>query len=84
MPRRPAIVIPKIPLFLLGPVVGREAKKAGETLVRIVITEMKGHFFSISVHTRAMCRSVFRYKPRLPDTGTWPGPSGSPAGVTTP
>lgn len=84
MPRRPAIVIPKIPLFLLGPVVGREAKTAGETLVRIVITEMKGHFFNISVHTRAMCRRVFRYRPRLPDTDTRPGLFGISAGVADP
>lgn len=70
MPRRPPLIIAGIPLFLLGPVVGREANKAGEGLVRIVIREMKGHLFDISVHTRSMCRRVFQYRPRLPGMDT--------------
>ncbi|OPY32818.1 MAG: hypothetical protein A4E34_02195 [Methanoregula sp. PtaU1.Bin006] len=85
MPRRPAFVIPKIPQFLIGAVAGREATKAGEALVRIVIREVKGHLFDISVHTRAMCRRVFRYRPKLPalpETG--PEVPGFYAGVADP
>lgn len=73
MTRRLPSVIPKIPLFLPGPVVGRGEKKAGEALVRIVIREMMGHLLDISVHTRAMCRRMFQFRPRLPVMDTEPG-----------
>lgn len=72
MPHRLPSVIPKIPLFLPGPVVRREAKKAGKALVRIVIREMKRHLFDISAHTRAMCRCVFQFRPILPEMDTEP------------
>jgi hypothetical protein len=52
MPRRPAIVIPKIPLFLIASVVSREVKEAGEELVRLVVKKVKGHYYDISVRTR--------------------------------
>lgn len=73
MPRRAPEVIVKIPRFLVESVATRELRKAGEAFVRMVIREMKGHCFSISVHTRAMCRRVFPYKPRLmgPANGGW-------------
>jgi len=51
MPRRPPAVIAKIPRFLVNAVAHRELRKAGEALVRMVIREMKGHCYSISVHT---------------------------------
>ena len=52
MPRRPALVIPKIPLFLIGAAIKREVKRAGEEIVRIVIRRVKGHFYDIHVHTQ--------------------------------
>ena len=58
MPRRPAMVMPKIPLFLIGCVVGREVKKAGEELVRIVVKKVKGHYYDIQVRTRTVCRAL--------------------------
>ena len=42
MPRRPAIVIPKIPLFLIASMVSWKVKKAGEELVRNVVKKVKG------------------------------------------
>ncbi len=54
MPRRPAIVIPKIPLFLIGATIKREVKRAGEELVRIVVRRVKGHYYDISVHTQGI------------------------------
>jgi len=73
MPRRSPAVIAKIPLFLLEAVAHRELRNAGEALVRMVIREMKGHCYSISIRTRAMCRRVFPYKPRLPEMEAGPG-----------
>ncbi len=84
MPCRPPLLISGIPLFLIGPVAGYEARKAGEALVRIVIRAVKGHFFNISVHTRAICRRVFPYKPRLTVTDTEPGLFGIYPGVADP
>ena len=84
MPRRPPHLMYGIPLFLIGPVAGLEAKKAGEALVRIVIREVKGHLFTISVHTRAICRRVFPYKPRLSVTDPGPGLSGISLGMVDP
>ena len=54
MPRRPAVVTPKIPLFLILPVLRKELKRAGEELVRIVVRKVKGHYYDISVHTRGI------------------------------
>lgn len=84
MPRRPPEVIAKIPRFLVEAVAHRELRKAGEALVRLVIREMKGHCYSISVHTRAMCRRVFPYKPRLTVADTEPGLFGGYPGVADP
>ena len=56
MPRRPAVVTSKIPLFLLDPVIRKELKKAGEELVRMVVKKVKGHYYDISVRTRTVCR----------------------------
>jgi hypothetical protein len=58
MPRRPAIVIPKIPLFLIASVVNREVKEVGEKLVRIVVKKVKGHYYDISVRTQAICHPL--------------------------
>jgi hypothetical protein len=58
MPRRPAVVTPRIPLFLILPVIRKELKKAGEELVRIVVKKVKGHYYDISVRTRTICHPL--------------------------
>jgi hypothetical protein len=65
MPRRAAVVTPRIPLFLIGPVVTRNVKEVGEELVRIVVKQVKGHFFDISVRTRSVCRALRPEVPRF-------------------
>jgi hypothetical protein len=67
MPRRPAVITPKIPLFLIASVVTREVKKAGEELVRIVVKKVKGHYYDISVRTRSVCRVL---RPDVPHVET--------------
>jgi hypothetical protein len=79
MPRRPAEVTPRIPLYLIGPVVTRHVKKAGEELVRIVVQLVKGHYYDISVRTRKLCRALRAEVPRAAParhsraTREWPG-----------
>ena len=63
MPRRPAVVMPRIPLFLIASVVNREVKEVGEKLVRIVVRKVKGHYYEISVRTRTVCRAL---RPAVP------------------
>jgi hypothetical protein len=58
MPRRPDVIAPKIPLFLIGPMISREVKKAGEELVRIMVKQVKGHYYDISVRTRTLYRAL--------------------------
>jgi hypothetical protein len=64
MPRRPAGVIRKIPLFLIDAVMKRELKKAGEELVRVVVKLVKGHCYDIFIHTRSVCRALRSPEPR--------------------
>jgi hypothetical protein len=65
MPRRPAVVTPGIPLFLIASVVSREVKQAGEELVRIVVKKVKGHYYDISVRTRSVYRVLRPEMPRF-------------------
>jgi hypothetical protein len=58
MPRRPAIVMTKIPLFLIAASVSLQVKKVGEELVRIVVKKVKGHYYDISIRTRSVCRAL--------------------------
>jgi hypothetical protein len=67
MPRRPAVITPRIPLFLIASVVSREVKNAGEELVRIVVKKVKGHYFDISVRTRSVYRVL---RPAVPQAET--------------
>jgi hypothetical protein len=67
MPRRPAVITSRIPLFLIASVVSRAVKKAGEELVRIVVKKMQGHCCNISVRTRTVCRVL---RPAVPQTRT--------------
>jgi hypothetical protein len=63
MPRRPAVHMPRIPLFLITSIVSREVKRAGEELVRIVVKKVKGHSYDIYVHTRRVYRVL---RPDIP------------------
>jgi hypothetical protein len=54
MPRRAAVVMPEIPLFLILPVIRKELKRAGEELVRIVVKKVNRHFYHISVRTQTI------------------------------
>ena len=70
MPRRPAVIAPRIPLFLITSVVRREVKKAGEELVRIVVKKVGRHYYNVSVRTRSVNRELRSYVPqaKIPDT----------------
>jgi len=46
--------MPRIPLFLILPVLKKELKRAGEELVRIVVRRVKGNSYDISVHTQGI------------------------------
>ena len=58
MPRRPAEVIAKIPLFLIASAVKNGVKKAGEELERIVVRKINRHYYNISIHTRSFNREL--------------------------
>lgn len=81
MPRRPAGIIRKIPLFLIASVIGKEVKRAGEELVRIIVKKAKGHCYDISVRTRSVERLL---RPAVPRAVAVPGPCGYDAGVADP
>jgi|WetSurMetagenome_2_1015567.scaffolds.fasta_scaffold32835_6 hypothetical protein len=90
MPRRPAEVTPRIPLYLIGPVVTRHVKKAGEELVRIVVQLVKGHCYDISVRTRKLCRVLRAEVPGADPAGCsratreWPALNRDPLVVVDP
>jgi hypothetical protein len=75
MPRRPAFVMRKIPLFLIAAAVSQQVKNAGEELVRIVVKKVKEHYYDISVRTRSVERRIL---PDIPVVGTpdWSGVAG--------
>ena len=75
MPRRPAFVMKKIPLFLNAAAVSQRVQNAGEELVRIVMKKMRGHYNDIGVRTRSGERKIL---PDIPVAGTpyWNGVSG--------
>ena len=57
MPRRLAIIVPRISLFLITTIAGREVKKA------------KGHYYNVSIRTRSVNRELRSSVPRagIPD-----------------
>ena len=66
---RPAIIMPRILLFLITSMVSREVKKAGEELMRIVVKKAKGHYYNVSIRTRSVNRELRSSVPRagIPD-----------------
>jgi hypothetical protein len=66
MPRRPAVLTTKVPLFLIPSVVGKKVKEAGEELVRIVVKKVNRHYYNVSVRTRSICREL---RAKVPQAG---------------
>jgi len=64
MPRRAAVLTPKVPLFLISAIVKKEVKNAGEELVRIVVKKAGRHYYNISVRTRSISRELRAKVPR--------------------
>lgn len=58
MPRRAAVMTPKVLLFLISAIVKKEVKKAGEELVRMAVIKAGRHYYSISVRTRSISREL--------------------------
>ncbi|OPX65168.1 MAG: hypothetical protein A4E34_02452 [Methanoregula sp. PtaU1.Bin006] len=66
MPRRPAVLTPKVPLFLIPSIIQKEVKRAGEELVRIVVKKAGRHYYNVSVRTRSICREL---RMKVPQAG---------------
>lgn len=58
MPRRPADVLDKVPLFLIAPTIRREITTAGEELHHIVVKKAGQHYYNIAIHTRSLNREL--------------------------
>jgi hypothetical protein len=58
MPRRPADVLEKVPLFLIPIQIRKAIKKAGEELHHVVVKKAGRHFYNISVHSRSVKREL--------------------------
>lgn len=58
MPRIPAVLTPKVPLFLIPSIVKKEVKRAGGGLIRIVVKKAGRHYYNVSVRTRSICREL--------------------------
>ena len=66
MPRRAAVMTPKVPLFLISAIIKKEVKKAGEELVRIVVKKAGRHYYNDSVRTRSINREL---RAKVPQAG---------------
>lgn len=58
MPRRAALVLPNIPLFVIPSTLKDEICRVGEELERIVIKKTGRHFYHISIRTRSVNREL--------------------------
>jgi hypothetical protein len=58
MPRRPAIIEPDIPLYLVPHIVMRGVWKHGEGLERIIVSRNFCHFYNISIRRRPIKREL--------------------------
>jgi hypothetical protein len=56
MPRRPAEVLEKIPLWLIPRIVKTNVIRAGEELIRLVVKKTGRHCYHIFTHTRSVQR----------------------------
>jgi hypothetical protein len=58
MPRRPAIIEPDIPLYLIPHIVMRGVRRHGEGLERIDVCRTRCHFYNISIRTKPVKREL--------------------------
>ena len=58
MPRRPADVLKKIPLWLIPRMVNAEVIRAGEELIRLVVKKTGRHCYHVFTHTRSVKREL--------------------------
>jgi hypothetical protein len=58
MPRRPAEVLEKIPLWLIPRMVKMKVVHAGEELIRLVVRKTGRHGYDILTHTRTPDRRI--------------------------
>ncbi|MFZ0181947.1 MAG: hypothetical protein WAL62_02235 [Methanoregula sp.] len=56
MPRRPAELIPAVPLYLIPHVLMQRIREVGEELYRIAVKRTARHFYTVSVRTRPVKR----------------------------
>jgi hypothetical protein len=59
MPRRPAEVLEKVPLFLIPAAIKKKIKTTGEELVRVVVKKASRHFYNISIHSWSVSRELW-------------------------
>ena len=58
MPRRAAVVVREIPLYLITHIVMREVRNNGEEIERIIIQRTSQHFYNIGVRTKSVKREL--------------------------
>jgi len=63
MPRRAAVVIPDVPLFLIPHIIQNGIRIHGEEVERITIKKTYMHVYSLSIRTRSVKREL---RPAIP------------------
>jgi hypothetical protein len=63
MPRRAAVVIPDVPLFLIPHILQNGIRIHGEELERVTVKKTFTHVYSMSIRTRSVKREL---RPAIP------------------
>ena len=58
MPRRAAVIVREIPLYLIAHIVMREVRSYGEEIGRITVQRTSRHFYNIGVRTKPVKREL--------------------------
>ena len=58
MPRRPAVLLPNIPLVMVAFAIRMEVEDVGERLERIVIERTSRHFYNLAFHTQPLGKEL--------------------------
>jgi hypothetical protein len=72
MPRKPALLLPNVPLVLIAFAIRMEVEHAGERLERIVIERTSRHFYNLAIHTQPV-RQVLQAGPKRAGMPGWSG-----------
>ena len=56
MPRRPAEIIPEIPLYLIPHIIMQRIRICGEELEGVAVKRTQRHFYTVSIRTRPVKR----------------------------